>query len=1359
MDRPSSQVLTLLLQAFKAGGGLDAIKEVFEVFIREYTAPIDSAKTLDNGDTVARTMSAYGGIKVTLAFFTQITQPKSITESAQTHAIQTSERDRGLPNSFYSPQFLVDLRMAVLPVIRTIWNSGFADNADDLLVKSLIDILRTILEGTDEQGAYRLGDEQPAPRKVSFKTYSIQKEKVNTLVGQGHDADVAQEALYRCFNVQHVAAEYCQALKTFPQAFRNPIPEYDQDKGQSSVTQTPRRSESGATLPDADLPSLLDDTARAQTPLGDIDRDMVNAMLARSNNAENQTGPSDSAASELDTQGDTNAGVEGSGSSGEGHDPSVSATNLSHPMAPDFPPVAGDGIADSMAMSIDNLQDIIRGMGRQNVPEETHHSRRASNGPNPHVNTLQPTPSATIDDLDTERQAVRSNLIDRALDVLNVHSDVSFELADLINAATLKAQDAKAMRTEIGETLVQSLISLQEDDFRPIGKKIASYANLLALVLQDRDFYEASLDQLKESFEAFLGFIKIHPDQPADEASPWIGQILLVIEKLLAEDVQPSQIQWDVPTDGKPAGPIIAMEPSLLPLDQKIQLFEAISEILLKIGKDESLALSVVRTLIILTRNREVASRLGEKRNIQRLFVMIKQLSGITNDKLPSTFMLLLRHVVEDDDIMRQIMRSEIMARFEARPGRAPATDTTAYVKQMYDLVLRSPQIFVEITNEKLEISRYDGSGGSARPQILQLKPEVVMDKSKEDDTTVNAVESSTATTEGQNGEGSTAEGAKVSTGEDKKVVVEKPKAAEIKPPVVEHPSGVIHYLLQELLTYKDVEDKDLASTTKDSTTEHSGASPADLDTLNGSPATSLENSASPSIPVSSETKKAEKPEFRASEHPIHVYRNFILQCLTELLHSYNRTKVEFINFSRKADPKAMTPSKPRSGVLNYLLNDVIPVGTLAYEDTISHRKKNNTSNWAMSAIVSLCVRTNENGYHKKQGSMEEDDEMDLLFVRRFVFEHGLKAFKDAHASDEHPDIKYSRLLDLADLFLRLLQGRITPFNNTPSAGTEGGFQKSIAKIMFEKNFIGALTGSIADIDLNFPGSKRAIKYILRPLKQLTSTAIFLSQNSDISTSPGQTTDDDEISTATSVSENEDEREETPDLFRNSTLGMFEPGREEDSSSESSDGDEEMYEDDEYDEGMEYEEGIDRDGDEVISDEDEDLGEAGHMEGLSGDAGMDVEVVIDGEDDDPSDDDDGEGEDPEDSEDMDDDNEIEVIDEITGDSENASLADGDDDGWQDEDGEDNERYNGEDVLDDNDFSQDHDAETAVRDIVREFGGAEAALQRLEGLDDGQAEGLDRLQMDIESGRYMDDVVHRDDDDGESYRSWPQYLPP
>ncbi len=932
----------------------------------------------------------------------------------------------------------------------------------------------------------------------------------------------------------------------------------------------------------------------------------------------------------------------------------------------------------------------------------------------------------TLDDLNEERLKVRNNLIDRALDVLNVHGDVTFELADLITAAAAKATDVATMRREIGETLVQSLISFQMDeDFRSAGKKIAAYANLLALVLQEREFYDATLDELKGNFAALLGFVKVFPDQTPEESSPWIGQILLIVEKLLAEDAQPRRIEWTPPSsdEARVDTSIAETEAPLIPMDEKMQLFEAINEILPRIRKDESLALSVVRVLVILTRNRVIASKLGDRRNMQRLFVMVKQLAGITNEKLQTSFMLVLRHVIEDDETIRQIMRSEIVANFETRPTRP--TDTTGYVRQFYHLLLRSPEIFIEVTNEKLKLQKFDAS---QPPQILVLK-------SQDKDAGPSPIHPPTSTIDETRNEGvneaQVTGDVKPTTEESDKALSEKPKPAEAKPPVVESPDGVIHYLLCELLSYKDVEDKDPSPPAKEPMKEPTPSVTADVEMSNGTTPTPV---GSPAPAETAEPKKADKPEFKADQHPIYIYRCFLLQCLTELLSFYNRSKIEFINFSRKADPKAMTPSKPRSGVLNYLLNAVIPVGTLNHEETISFRKKSSTSNWAMSAIVALCLKSGEKGYVKKRELVEDDDEPDLLFVRKFVLEHALKAYKDASASNEPLDVKYSRMLCIADLFHRLLSGRLVQSANPPGTDTSSASQKQLARLMFEKNFISALTSSIADIDLNFPGSKRAVKYILRPLKQLTHTAIILSESSSISTTPGQT-EDDEISTATSVSDMDDEREETPDLFRNSTLGMFEPNREEESSSESSEGDDDMY-DDEYGEEMDYEEEMERDGDEVISDEEEELEGVGHVEGLPGDVGMDLEVVIDGdedEDEDPSEDDD------DDLEGMDDGEEVEVIDEINGDNENDSLAEGEDEEWRDED-EEAEGYEGDEGIDDGIGESQDPGSVArdVRDIMREFQAAAGVEARLEG---------GNIAMDI-GEEYIDDIVHGEDD-GES----------
>ncbi|KAL2005722.1 hypothetical protein VTN00DRAFT_10215 [Thermoascus crustaceus] len=1201
-ERSHSHCLTLILFAFKRQNGLKVMKGLCDLFLKEIRALApNKERGFEDKDLSARLASAYGGIKIILTFFSEITSARYIMDSSQTQAMTSSERDRDRPDYFQPAQFLVDLRMEVLPMVREMWSSDFVDHASSSIVKCLVDILRSALDGDYETGAARRSETPPALAEVVKKTFSINRERAASLREKGYDKDLTREALYRCNNVYSAAEEYCKARNFLRAPPRLPSPSYDVESPRSSTA-------AGETQED----TVVGDAPPFSS--GFLERSTLAMLLAQATGRSIEDGSNPESGQNRGSDNDLGNGTE------------FLARALNH-ILNDQENLAGEGQG---------------GSSNPNPTSENPTSESANQSSEQPVRRREVT---TIEDLDAERDKVRSNLIERCLDVLNVHHDVTFELADLIAAATKKHRDPEGFRKEAGETLVQSLVSLQmEEDFQAAGKKIAAYANLLALILQDKDIYSATLGELKECFLTLLGFIKIPPsDKPTEETYPWIGQVLLVIEKLLSDDAQPPQIRWNPPSFDNPEAseePAQLEEP-LISFDYKKQLFDALVEILPRIGKDASLALSVCRILVILTRNRTIAVRLGEKRNLQRLFVMVKQLSSATNDKLQSAFMLILRHIIEDEDTIRQIMRSEIVANFESRSSRQ--TDTTGYVRQMYHLVLRSPELFVEVTNEKLKLQRYDSH---QRPQILTLK--------EKSDTSAGATPSNEP-----DGAGRETEGGAIPTAEvPGKELKEKGKAPEMKPPVVEHPDGVIHYLLSELLSYRDVDDKEPSPEITETTGAERSEPQTDVEMSTGEPSPSASSADLPQ-----NTKKPEKVTFKAEEHPIYIYRCFLLQCLTELLSSYNRTKVEFINFSRKADPLATTPSKPRSGILNYLLNVLIPVGTLEHDESVAFKKRSNTSSWTMRVIVALCSKTGEFGglNARRRNVQDEEDEPELAFVRRFVLEHALKSYKDANASNEPLDVKYARLMCLADLFDKLLSGYTF-------AGGDATFPSStrqLAKTMFEKHFISALTASIADIDLNFPASKRVIKYILRPLNKLTQTAVILSETSSIST-PGEI-EEDEISSATSVSDMEDDREETPDLFRHSTLGMLEPSHEEETSEEESEEDDEMY-DDEYGEDMEYDEDLPEDDGEVVSEEDEEEEGMGPIEGLPGDNGMDIEVLITDDEDDEDDEDEDEDEDDEDDDesgsDMEDD-EI-MAGEITGDHDNDSLE-GDEDEWESED--------------------------------------------------------------------------------------------
>jgi E3 ubiquitin-protein ligase HUWE1 len=1289
-ERPNANYLTSVLVAFKKLNGLKVLKDTCDVFLNDIKSlpPADSIPDQDK-ELADRLASGYGGIKIILGLFADLTAGKFIVDSSQTQALTShQERDRDRSDYFQPGQFLVELRMEILPMAQDMWNSDFATQSSSTIVRLLIDILRCSLDGEYETGAARQSDTPPLLQDTPKKPFVVHKERATALLEKGFkDVDLNKEALYRCNNVLNAAEEYCKAQQWLRAPPRAPPLVNDLQTG------VPELASGIDSLEDP----AMEGTPFVNTNTGLLDRNTLAMLLASASGH-----PMNQAMQSTLSGGDGDSDM---------HDGLARALD--------------NVLNDNEDMDSDDRSDSLN----QSQPDNRNIGSSSSDSTRlPQGESARRREMVTVEDLDNKRASIRENLIERALDILNEHHDVSFELSDLISSAIKKHHEPEIFRHEVGETLVQSLVSLQMENFQTAGKKIAAYAHILALTLQDRDMYVATLEELKSCFSTFLGFIKLPTPEKADqETFPWVGHVLLILEKLLSDDCQPPQIAWTPPSLDDPTLDVeepARLEDPLVSLAEKTQLFEALVEILPRVGKDDILALSMCRVLVILTRERSIAARFGEKRNLQRLFVMVKQLSSATNDKLQSAFMLILRHIVEDEATIRQIMRSEIVASFESKTTRQ--IDTTGYVRQMYHLVLRAPDIFVEVTNEKLRLLRYDTH---QRPQVLGLKadkdrqarraakPEVVMDDNKpESSAAADAPAAADALSDD-----------KEANKDDKNKA--QSKAAELKAPIVENPDGVIHYLLSELLSYKDVEDKESVPESSEQTADQSDTQ-TDVEMTVDEPAPSVSTTADAQGARSS--KKTEKPQFKADDHPIYIYRCLILQCLTELLSSYNRTKVEFINFSRKADPLATTPSKPRSGVLNYMLNVLVPLGTMEHDETLVFKKRSITSTWTMQVLVALCTKTGEFGGvgRRRTEPKYEEDEPELAFVRRFVLEHALRTYKDAMASTEPLDAKYSKLMSLADLFDKMLSGY--------SFSNDAGFPTStrqLAKAMFEKHFIPTLTSSVADVDLNFPSSKRVIKYILRPLNKLTQTAVILSQNSDIS-SPGDN-DDDEISSATSVSDMEDEREETPDLFRHSTLGMLEPRHdEEESSTEESEGeDDEMYED-EYDEEMYDDEDVAEDDGEVVSDDDEDG--MGPIEGLSGDA---VEVILDED----EEEDDDEDDDDHDHLDMDDDM---YSGEIGGDRDNESLEDGEDE-WESEEMTEDE----EEVEMMNQFE---DEMADIRQTSRHHGDDHRIGDLFRALGDPSG-GVD-LHGDALGGDIHEEILDDLDEDGLSFINLFQRLP-
>ena len=1086
-------VITTALVTFKQLGGLEVIKKILRTFWSELQAlpASDDVENMTSNDQ-QRMAHAYGGIRIILLLFSYLVSDRAVQHAGQSEALHMrSINDSSRTDYFNTNQLLVELRASILPVVQEMWESSTMEKkATSAIVKSVVEILGIILKGDLEGSAFTRKDLEKRPglnNVISWQSMVPQDERIKQLTDMGFSHDGAQEALMRCSDNVHNAANWLSSRGEPARPLRphsphhDPMDEEDEDDDEDDGT--------------------------------DVDIDLVSGQGAP------PQPPAEPAVSVPPAP--TPPNVE----------------TLEPTMAPPPPPLVPADVVqadDDADMSIETPVAPVpvsdKGKGKETEKE-------GSKAPNEKV--------ITVEDLNNLRAAVRENLVGRSLDVLQVQAEITFELAELIRSAF----DATPLETrkDVASTIFQSLLSLQmEDDFRPQARTIASMAHLLGLILQHQAFYEAAVEDLNDQLSVLIGFIKVYPGSRA----PWIANILLVVEKLLSENAQPDKIKF-TPGQSESEPPIVESSGIKVSDEDQDGLFDAIVAILPDIDKDDSiLALAATRVLILLTRWRELSARMVQGGNLQKVFHMYRRQAGNNVDRLQPAILMMVRHVIEDEEALRAVMVAEIRAQFSARSSRQ--LDTNTFAKSSAHLILRNPDIFVDVVAQLCKLSRYDP----------QLRNQGLVLKETEKPTQTEEKTATAAEAQGESS-GEAAKKAEDEKPEETKAKDEKPKTAlEVRPPGVEKPDGVIHFLLMELFAIKDV---------KDFTPPPSKEAPKpDIDVTMGDASDGAEKPA--------EAPKPEKPEFKAEHYPYFFYRCFILMTLMELLCCYNRCKVEFINFNRKADPRdPITPSKPRSATFNYLLHDLISQQSLTgpAPDDIEQKMKDKLSQWAIHLFVSLCTQSGE--------VSTTEDEPDLLFVRKFFFETALKSFRDACASTEPLDIKYARMASLGDLFYKVLSVR--PPCVSSSVGLGDKPQHDLAKIMLEKNYIAALTNALADVDLNYPNSRKVIKAMLRPLKLLSKTAVELSETSSLST-PGAT-DDDDISVASSLSSIEDLREETPDLYRNSTLGLFEGGEmgDDDASDYDEDEDEEVY-----DHEIEFEEEMGEEGNSEVSDEDEEEG-------------------------------------------------------------------------------------------------------------------------------------------------------------------------
>ncbi|KAH9839447.1 uncharacterized protein C8Q71DRAFT_905985 [Rhodofomes roseus] len=731
-------------------------------------------------------------------------------------------------------------------------------------------------------------------------------------------------------------------------------------------------------------------------------------------------------------------------------------------------------------------------------------------------------PEEWLQELNESRGPLKSVMGKRVLQLVDEHPSLVFSVQKVF------VGPSNGYREQAVRLLIDDVKSFSTTAYDVHEQPMAVRCRLLALVLHDPSSTLAQIpeDRAKSLVETLLALLLSNPVN-ADGGHPtlpkWLAAHLLVTEAILLVGDEPRNIT--LPKENEPIPDESLSAGSTYPEARTI-LFDFCMRLLAvpALPKDE--LISALRLFVLLTRERRFADDFVRREGLNLLFQYLKISAGTSSAAgMQSHIAMILRHVVEDAPTLQHIMRQEIK-RFFAHP-RNRVVDVNSYVVGCNALALHDSSVFVQMTKELCQLSQPYGAVKS-----ISLKGE-----------TKSAGESSSANSASD-------------------MQVDEPSSTQQRSP---HTSveALVHFLIAELVKSVKTEQPPDQPTTETVQPRVSEAPE--------------QPSEHPTEHPSSSTGPSSTSPAASNDRDDHVYSCFLMQCLTELLFSYESCKVAFLSYSPKKRQQAgvkETPIKYRTAAIQFLLSDMMSFGTIHPQPPVEARKRILLCNWAMSVIVALCVDTSFTQDIK-------DVPAELASVRKFVLEAVSRALKDLPAS-ENAETRYSRLLALADLCYRLLTVKF----NTNSRKAHDEVPTHIAKIMLEKNFVATLTSALAEVDLNYPNIRGVVTGILRPLEFLSKIAIKMSRVSEKPKESVGEADDMESIISEEDEDTGEQGDEAPDLYRNSSLGLF-GGEMEDVSYQDEDMDEDAAED-EDDVEMDF---GDETGSEDTSDTDDDVGD------------------------------------------------------------------------------------------------------------------------------------------------------------------------
>ncbi|KAF9958077.1 hypothetical protein BGZ70_009313 [Mortierella alpina] len=767
------------------------------------------------------------------------------------------------------------------------------------------------------------------------------------------------------------------------------------------------------------------------------------------------------------------------------------------------------------------------------------------------------------EELAEARKEMKASLMSKSLELIADVDGIIFAVRDLLlflhkDAAQNKGNESADVLERVVDSCVVACGTILDkglvDGAKTIEKFFASHLRLLALLFGEvkiQSEMEGYVQKLLPKLMAILAFVV--DKHVSQKENSWVSPLLLMIEGFISLSDEPKALPDDSVTDekAKELQQDKEMQPAIVSESDMDILLKYCISLLKEDVLSKDVVLSVFRILVRLTRHHRLAVDFLQADGLPLMFATLKpDRLGVQGQQ--SFIIMIMRHIIEDTAVLQATMETEII-RWFSQPSRPRTGDIQAYLRHNNYLGLRDLDAFIAGTLKTCKVAKHDTAYRALYLVLAKNAPPLKPDDKKEgSDAKINDKDHENESTSKDKESVNKAEeiaAASTSTAAVTAAVSEASKkySSEVS-------EAVMYYLVTELLNCRSTTppadrassgegaDTAAASTTKAATATVPAPTPA---TVSATTEASDKSTATTTAP-----ETTMDPDF--------VHRCFLLQCLNELVVSYPSCKSDLMNYSRRKGRKDSlnTASKPRTNWLNYLLSDLIPYrGTVGQSNSIEIRKQSIESNFASGVLVAMCSN-NDNEEEEKKPFNE------LVQVRRFVVDGITRTFKDTIASSEPIEVKYGKYWSLSELSYKILgassaAGSLAKLNEDMSI--------NIVKVMLEKNFISTLTNVLADVDLNYPHAKVLVNAVLKPLEHLTKLSLKMNR----ATEPGAARPRRRSTPMSGQGSGAGSGDDAPDLYRNSSLGMFDGVNiesEEDGESGDSISDEDMFEGEEFDE-------------------------------------------------------------------------------------------------------------------------------------------------------------------------------------------------